>query len=112
MRKEFSAKTMVSAALRANGHCEECGRKLLTGDFYYVEYDHVVPCGLGGSGTLDNCRCVCRACHGTKTKADMGRIAKAKRNFKTSHGIRKKSKFPYSRDSKFRKKISGEVVRR
>lgn len=87
MRTEFTAKVKAAAALRANGHCESCTRKLLTGDFHY---DHEIPDGLGGEPTLENCRVLCRACHSVKTTTlDVPRIAKSKRNFRTSHGIKK-----------------------
>lgn len=110
MRTEFSAKTKAAAALRANGHCEECTRRLGTGDFHY---DHVIPDALGGEPTLENCAVLCRSCHSVKTtKADVPRIAKANRNFRKARGIRKPSQFACSRGSKFKKKITGEVVLR
>jgi 5-methylcytosine-specific restriction endonuclease McrA len=34
---------------------------------------------LLGEPTLDNARLLCKVCHGTKTKDDVARIAKAKR---------------------------------
>lgn len=110
MRHEFTSKTKAEAAHRAKGHCEECGRKLMTGDYHY---DHVVPAGLGGESTLDNCQVLCRSCHSVKTaKADVPNIARAKRRHRKHIGIRKRSSFPCSKDSKFKKKITGEVVRR
>lgn len=110
MRQEFPAKVKAAAALRADGHCEGCTRKLLTGDFHY---DHDIPDGLGGEPTLENCRVLCRSCHSVKTtKQDVPRIAKAKRNYRKARGIRKPSTFSCSRNSKWKKKISGEVVAR
>lgn len=110
MRTEFSTKTKAAAALRANGHCEECTRRLSTGDFHY---DHVIPDALGGGTDLQNCAVLCRSCHSVKTRtADVPRIAKANRNFRKARGIRKPSQFACSRGSKWKKKISGEVVAR
>ena len=110
MRHEFSAKVKAAAALRADGHCEQCTRKLMTGDYHY---DHDIPDGLGGDPTLDNCRVLCRSCHSAKsTLKDIPRIAKAKRNYSKARGIRKPSKFACGRDSRFKKKLSGEVVLR
>lgn len=110
MRTEFTAKVKAAAALRANGHCEECSRRLMTGDFHY---DHVIPDALGGDATLENCAVLCRSCHGTKTaKADVPRIAKANRNWRKARGIRKPSKFACSRGSKWKKKLDGSVVAR
>lgn len=110
MRREFSSKVMAAAALRANGKCEECTRRLMTGDFHY---DHVVPDALGGEPTLANCAVLCKACHGIKThKADVPNIAKAKRRERKHLGIKKRSSFACSRDSKFKKRMDGTVVLR
>lgn len=110
MRTEFTAKVKAAAAMRANGHCEECSRRLMTGDFHY---DHVIPDALGGEATLENCAVLCRSCHGSKTtKSDVPRIAKANRNFRKARGIRKPSKFACARGSKWKKKLDGSVVAR
>lgn len=87
MRREFSRAVMAAAADRAKGHCEQCTRKLLSGDFHF---DHVIPDALGGEPTLENCAVLCRACHAAKTtKGDVPRIAKMKRQRDTALGIRK-----------------------
>ena len=110
MRREFSAKVKAEAAMRAKGHCEDCTRRLSVGDYHY---DHVTADGIGGEPTIENCQVLCRSCHSIKTDTqDKPRIAKAKRNFRTSHGIKKPSRFPGARNSKFKKKINGEVVLR
>ena len=110
MRHEFSLKVKANAALRANGYCEECKRKLLTGDYHY---DHEIPDALGGEATIENCRVLCRSCHANKTtKADIPRIAKANRNYRKAMGIKKPSRFPGARNSRFKKKLDGTVVLR
>ena len=112
MRREFTSKIKAAAFLRANGCCEECasGVKLRTGDIFY---DHRIPDALGGEPTLDNCQVLCRGHHDAKTRTeDVPRIAKAKRVRNKHIGIRGKSKFACSRDSKFKRKLSGEVVLR
>lgn len=110
MRHEFSLRVKAQSALRANGNCEECGRKLLTGDYHY---DHEIPDALGGTATAENCRVLCKSCHVNKTAtADIPRIAKANRNWRKARGITKASRFPCSRRSRWKKKISGEVVER
>lgn len=110
MRTEFPAKVKAHAALRANGHCEECTRRLIAGDFHY---DHEIPDALGGEATLENCRVLCRACHVNKTAtADIPRIAKANRNFRKSRGIKRASKFLTARTGPFKKKMNGEVCKR
>src|ERR1017187_7102081 len=103
VRTEFSNKVKTHAAIRANGNCEECTRRLLTGDFHF---DHEIPDGLGGEATLENCRVLCRSCHAIKTtKADVPRIAKAKRNYRASHSIKK------ARSITGWRKFNGEIVR-
>jgi 5-methylcytosine-specific restriction protein A len=110
MRQEFPAKVKAAAALRANGSCEGCTRRLSAGDFHY---DHEIPDALGGEPTLQNCRVLCRSCHKVKTtEADVPRIAKAKRNYRKAHGIKKRSSFQTNRDGPFRKRMDGTVERR
>lgn len=110
MRTEFSAKIKAAAALRADGNCEGCGRRLLTGDFHY---DHTIPDGIGGEATLDNCAVLCKSCHSLKTTVeDVPRIAKAKRNYRKARGIKKPSQFACAKDKPWKKKLTGEVVRR
>jgi 5-methylcytosine-specific restriction enzyme A len=112
MRTEFSPKTKILAFQRAKGCCQECnnGKKLIVGDIFY---DHVIPDAMGGEATLDNCQVLCRSHHDTKTfKADVPTIAKSNRVRARAAGIRKPSRFPGSRDSKFKKRMDGTVVLR
>lgn len=110
MRQEFSAKTKLAAWQRSNGHCEHCTRKLYPGD---THYDHINPDGLTGEPTLTNCAVLCRSCHRIKTvERDIPAIAKAKRRERKQAGIRKKSRMPGSRDSKWKIKVGGGVVLR
>lgn len=112
MRKEFPAKVKLAAFQRAQGRCEECTARLMVGAFHY---DHRVPDALGGEPTLENCRVLCRACHGIKTAAqDVPGIAKAKRNEARHIGAKAPSRtpLPFGRGSRFKRKISGEIVAR
>jgi 5-methylcytosine-specific restriction endonuclease McrA len=103
MRKEFTAKIKVLAFERSGGRCEICQAKLFTGN---IEYDHVVPCALDGEAILTNCCCVCKNCHRSKSsKEDVPRIAKAHRNYRTSHGIKK------ARTITAWRKFNGEIVK-
>jgi 5-methylcytosine-specific restriction enzyme A len=87
VRREFSAKTKLAAWQRCGGVCE-CGcTTKLTGD--RAEYDHRIPCGLGGGNDLDNCMVLLRGHHRTKTTEDVAHIAKAKRRELRHVGIRK-----------------------
>lgn len=95
MRREFSKAVKRDAFLRANGQCEgrpygdeRCPVKLQVGRYHY---DHIVPDGLGGEPTLDNCAVLCKACHSDKTaKQDVPRIAKMKRVRDKFQGIKKR----------------------
>lgn len=89
MRREFPKQVKRDAFMRADGFCEHkgCGCKLFRGNIFY---DHVIPDGLGGEPTLDNCQVLCKSCHNIKTrKTDVPRIAKAKRIHDRDIGIRK-----------------------
>lgn len=90
--KEFSTKIKVAAWKRANGHCENksCGAVITKST---VQYDHVLPIGLGGEPTLVNCQAICVPCHKAKTKGDTGGMRKADRQHARSIGA-KKSKHP------------------
>jgi 5-methylcytosine-specific restriction protein A len=111
-RREFPAKIRVAAFERANGHCEGCTARLVTGKFHY---DHVLPDALGGEPTLANCAVLCTACHGAKTaKGDVPQIAKMKRQ-RTAHiGARTRSgaPMPGSKASPWKRKMNGTVERR
>lgn len=92
MRREFSKKTRAEAFLRCGGKCEACHAVLKTGE---AEFDHVIPCALGGEATLENCQVLCRTCHrgaGAKTADDQARISKAKRQYLKHNGLWPQSK--------------------
>jgi len=75
-RREFSKRVKRDAAMRANGRCEGCGKKLGFGDHHY---DHDNPDATGGEPTLENCRVLCIACHKAKTRElDLPRIVKSR----------------------------------
>lgn len=112
MRRDFPQKVKAQAFLRAAGFCEgkNCGARLTVGK---VNYDHDLPDDLGGEPTLENCKVLCLVCHKEKTKTlDMPRIAKGRRIRKREAGIKKRSTFACSRDSKFKKRMDGTVVLR
>jgi 5-methylcytosine-specific restriction endonuclease McrA len=71
-----------------------------------IFYDHIIPDGLGGEPTLDNCQVLCKSCHNLKTaKTDVPRIAKAKRIYDRDIGIKKPRKITSWR------KFDGTIVR-
>lgn len=94
-RREFPAKVRKAAFIRCckGGtqpgvpQCENCGIVLTAGN---IEYEHLVPDGLGGEPTLENCGVWCRSsCSKKKThRDDNPRMAKADRVLKKSFGLR------------------------
>jgi hypothetical protein len=117
MRHEFTKPTMREALERAEGLCEgvlssghRCNAGLTIGKYHF---DHVIPDAIGGDNSLANCAVLCLPCHLEKTtKRDIPIIAKSKRISDKHRGIRKPSRFPGSRDSRWKKKMNGEVVSR
>lgn len=112
MRREFPAKVKQAAYERSGGHCESCTAPLSPG---HIHYDHVIPDGLGGEPVLDNCACICSACHGRKTaKQDVPRIAKAKRQRADHIGAKSKTRrpMPGSRASGWKRRMDGTTERR
>jgi 5-methylcytosine-specific restriction enzyme A len=108
MRREFTAKVKVQSYERSGGKCEACRAPLAVGKF---AYDHVIPDGLGGSPTIENCAVLCNACHAAKTTGqDVPSIAKAKR-IQAKH-INAKPKRAWPGTDKWKRKINGETVRR
>jgi len=77
-RRNFPKSVIVACIKRATKdavvYCEGCNLPCRSWDI-----DHIRPDGLLGEPTLDNARLLCKVCHGEKTKDDVARIAKAKR---------------------------------
>lgn len=108
-RTEFPKSVRIAAFQRASGHCERCTAFLLSGKF---QYDHVVADALGGEATLDNCLCVCTACHSLKTTGhDVPVIAKMKRQRAKHIGAKPASRHSLSHPT-LRRKLDGTVVPR
>jgi 5-methylcytosine-specific restriction enzyme A len=108
VRREFSKQVKRAAFERAGGYCEgkpygqRCGAKLHVGKFHY---DHDIPDALGGEPVIENCVCLCVACHKDKTgKQDIPAIAKTKRIQDRHRGIKK------PRTIRAWRKFNGEAV--
>lgn len=90
-RKEFALSVRKQAMARCckpDGipKCEGCGKMLSkrTGTIY----EHVIPDGLGGEPTLENCKVHCKDCADVKTLTeDNPRMQKADRVFKKEYGL-------------------------
>lgn len=94
------------------GICHICGARI-DGVREPWHLDHIIPLALGGEDTEANLAPVHAKCHATKTKGDVKTIAKAKRVHAKHHGAREaKSPLPGGRRSRWKRKITGEVVER
>jgi len=120
-RAEFDKATKKAALKRAAGKCEAVGTwyGLKPGQRceaplgYGFDFDHIILDANSKDNSLENCACVCRPCHKIKTtKHDIPLAAKTVRQQDKHLGIRKRSTFSCSRDSRFKKKIDGTVVPR
>lgn len=87
VRKLAFARCCANGTIPGKPQCENCGIELMPGN---IEYEHLVPDGLGGEPTLENCGVWCRSsCSSKKThKEDNPRMAKADRVLKKSYGLR------------------------
>jgi 5-methylcytosine-specific restriction protein A len=112
MRRKRTGKQRL-AILEANGR-----RCYLTGALIDPvkdrwEIEHVTPLAGGGTDDDDNCRPVLASAHLEKTKADLARIAKGKRIDQKHKGAKRSSRpLPFGRSSKWKKKVTGQIVER
>lgn len=95
---------------RHGGRCHISGRKIAAGEPW--DLDHIVALVNGGEHRESNLAPALRDKHRVKTAADVAEKASVRKRALSHRGIRKPSRFPCSKDSPFRKKISGEVVPR
>lgn len=89
VRKAAFARCCKNGTMPGMPQCESCGIELKPGN---IEYEHIVPDGLGGEPTLENCGVWCRSsCSKTKThEQDNPRMAKADRVLKKAYGLTRK----------------------
>ena len=94
------------------GTCHICGDKI-DGTRERWEVEHIIAYALTRDDSDENLAPAHVACHATKTPQDVARIAKAKRVQRKHTGAhRPKSTLAGSKGSKWKRKISGEVVPR
>jgi 5-methylcytosine-specific restriction endonuclease McrA len=104
------ARVKVRIFDRCGGQCRNC--TLPIRGKLRPAYDHIQALINGGSHREFNLQLLCVPCHAIKTKADVAEKSITARK-RTKHlGIRKPSRFPGSRDSKFKKKMDGSVLLR
>lgn len=110
-RKPMSATRRLRIFERAGGRCCLCDSRIKAGDTWTVE--HIRALALGGEDTDANCGPAHEACRRLKDKDDLASIAKAKRIKAKHYGmIRPRRIMAGSRASKWKRKVSGEVVLR
>ena len=93
-----------------DGRCADCTLKIV--GKLRPAYDHRVALINGGQHAESNLQLLCMPCHKVKTRADVKEKSVIARVRAKHLGIRKPSRFPGSRDSGWKKKIDGSVVRR
>ena len=96
--------------VRHNGVCHLTGRRIRPGDAW--DLDHIIALANGGEHRESNFAPAIRAKHREKTARDVAEKAHNDRVRRRHLGIRKPSRFPGSRDSRWKKKIDGSVVLR
>ncbi len=101
-RRSLTALQRLKVFEAAQGICHICLQRIQVGQAWEVE--HVTPLALGGS----NVEPAHKTCHVLKTVKDIRDIAKVKRIAAKHHGAAQ-SKWP---KSKWKRKVSGEVVER
>ena len=96
---------------RYDGRCQCCGREILAGEKWDCEDEIAII--NGGERRESNLRPFLHEHHKAKTRADVAIKSKTYRTRARHLGIkRKRSSFPTNKDGPFRKKLTGEVVRR
>lgn len=107
-RPKFSPHKRAAVFRDNNGICHICEREIAPGEPWEIE--HPKARGLGGSDDDDNLKPAHIDCHAGKTKKDRAIMADADRALLRHVGLRR-SRTSWG-NSQFRKKMSGEVVRR
>lgn len=96
---------------RYNGICQITGRKIMPGDRW--DCDHAIALSNGGEHRESNLQPVLSSGHRAKTRDDVATKGKIARVRAKHLGVStKKATLPGSRASKWKRKISGEIVRR
>lgn len=97
--------------VRDLGHCQcGCTRRIGIRDVW--ETDHTIAIINGGENRESNLRTLLKSCHDAKSAVDVAEKSKVAKIRNRHIGIRKRSSFACSRDSRWKKKINGQVVRR
>lgn len=95
---------------RHGGICHISGRRIQAGEAW--ECDHIIALINGGEHRERNLAPALTAPHRSKTREDVAEKARTARKRQKYLGIRKPSRFACARNSIWKKKMDGSVVRR
>ena len=111
-RVRITAKMRADIFLSRGGTCHLCNMKVVPGEDWDVSHD--IPLEAGGKDDATNWFVAHRKCHRVHTSTvDAPLIAKVKRIHQKHVGAKKsRSPMPLGRDSKFKRKMDGTIVRR
>ena len=111
-RVRITAKMRADIFLSRGGTCHLCNMKVVPGEDWDVSHD--IPLEAGGKDDATNWFVAHRKCHRVHTSTvDVPLIAKVKRIHQKHVGAKKsRSPMPLGRDSKFKRKMDGTIVRR
>lgn len=113
-RRSLSTRDRARIFAAHGGICHFCGGKI-DGTRERWEVSHAIPLALGGADDAGNRRPAHYKCHRDATaKEDIPAIAKAKRREARHIGAKAPSRtpLPFGRASKWKRKLSGEIVER
>ena len=111
LRKTKSRKYRAELFIKHNGQCHICQGKILGHERWEIE--HIIPLSLGGEDQGDNLALAHQSCHRGKTKEDIRRLSKAKRQRAFHLGNRvSRTPLPFGKQSKLKRKLDGTIIQR
>ena len=112
-RRTWTPRRKLAVFETFEGRCHLCGLKI-DGTREPWQLEHLIPLAMGGADDETNVAPAHVDCHARKTTKDRAQIAKANRVRAKHNGAiaAPKATLPGSRGSKWKRKVSGAVVRR